>query len=174
MGVFKMCVVCGSSTNINRERLRIKAGMTKCYHLKHDYFYFVACIDCKTIISKSKSIDDKYCSDACKNHRIEILAKREKTRCISCGVVCGRLTCLKCEEEKLQKQRNEIREKHDIDVTAFDEYKNCNYGICDIVKAHHKILESDPERLTSEFIIKLVCGEEGKEFYLERRAERIK
>ena len=52
--------------------------------------------------------------------------------------------------------------------------KKRKYGVCDIVKAHKNVLQSDPERLKSEFIINLVYGTEGKEFYLERKNRRFK
>jgi hypothetical protein len=43
----------------------------------------------------------------------------------------------------------------------------CKVGsdVCSILKAHHEVLSDDPERLTTEFCIGLVCGEEGLQKY---------
>lgn len=53
-------------------------------------------------------------------------------------------------------------------IEKFDEMMtNCRYGTCDIFAAHHELLKDDPNRLTTEFMIGLTCGEEKKKEYLK-------
>lgn len=33
-------------------------------------------------------------------------------------------------------------------------------GTCDIIHFHHELLKDDPERLTTDFLVNLICGEE--------------
>lgn len=52
--------------------------------------------------------------------------------------------------------------------------KNCKVlGICGILDAHHQILKSDPDRLTTEFMIKLICNDEKLEEYKKRDLSNI-
>ncbi len=40
-------------------------------------------------------------------------------------------------------------------------------GTCDILSAHHDSLLDDPERLTTDFLIGMVCGDERRKKYRE-------
>ena len=50
---------------------------------------------------------------------------------------------------------------------------NCEIlGTCDILKAHKEVLKDDPERLTGEFLINLICGEEKlKKYQLKKEVD---
>jgi hypothetical protein len=87
--------------------------------------------------------------------------------------------CKPCRNEVEEIQRNEERrEKRKTDKKELLKYqdlmKECKTGVCDILKIHHEALKDDPERFPTEQLIELTCGTEGKEYYLEKRKERIK
>src|SRR5208337_2754116 len=82
---------------------------------------------------------------------------------------CGKDTpyahlCYACLREenngalKIALQENRVRRYEAADEFT-DLLKTCSVrGTCDVLAAHHKILENDPERLTTEFLVKQICG----------------
>ena len=62
-------------------------------------------------------------------------------------------------------------EEHEKEVKLY-ETRDCGYGgVCDRLKLHHEILKDDPERLTSDFMIGLICGTEKQERYRSKRGQ---
>lgn len=77
--------------------------------------------------------------------------------------------CVTCERRsnndfhKLKRERAEELEQKFKSIS-------CDLdGTCNILKAHHAVLLDDPERLTTEFCINLVCGSNGVEKYKKSR-----
>lgn len=79
--------------------------------------------------------------------------------------------CRHCREEELEiimkQDIAETRKKSAILASKFkSELENCKkLGTCDIIHAHHEALIEDKERLTSEFMIKMICGDAKVERY---------
>ncbi len=42
-------------------------------------------------------------------------------------------------------------------------------GTCDILHFHHELLKGDPERLKTDFLINLICGEEKMNKYISKK-----
>lgn len=75
-------------------------------------------------------------------------------------VICPH--CFKVlDEKKLIEERLKHRDESKKELVPFrDLLKDCNAsGTCDIYALHHKLLINDPQRLTTEFLIKLTCGD---------------
>lgn len=85
----------------------------------------------------------------------------------------GKWKCRQCAKEEIENIRcMEIynnRLKSEESISRFrDALTNCQtMGTCDILRAHHEALIDDPERLSSEFLIKMVCGERKSERYVK-------
>jgi hypothetical protein len=79
--------------------------------------------------------------------------------------------CPPCLRDALRTERNAARKVYDKGRREYFE-KDCQMGICDRLKQHHAALKDDPERLPTEFMVKLICGEEGKGFYIQRKIEK--
>lgn len=86
--------------------------------------------------------------------------------------------CRKCRErifdESIEYERvlNEMKANE-----SFEKFKdlllNCEKaGTCDILSAHHELLSEDPDRLTTDFLIGVICGDEKKEKYVKSRGFR--
>jgi hypothetical protein len=79
--------------------------------------------------------------------------------------------CKVCYNKEIERQRLDLlshRAKQSADMIAsFSDLLNecTKLGTCDILTAHHELLKNDPEHLTSDFMIGLVCGEEGLKKY---------
>jgi len=100
-------------------------------------------------------------------------------RCSVCGeitisygsVFTMGIVCRNCREKELEKimkaEITETRKKSAILASKFkSELENCKtLGTCDIIHAHHEALIEDSERLTSEFLIKMICGDDKVERY---------
>lgn len=171
MSIYSRCKICGYSTNGNFNTATMG---TKCNFGSHIFEEFVYCPRCHSnTVRLENAVDSMFCSIECQN----IYATSKKPRILKVCQICGKTSsssrCPSCEDNILNEQRKEIRDGFQTEVGVFDEFKHCKYGVCDIVKAHHNVLQDDPERLKSEFIINLVCGSDGKEFYIERRALRV-
>lgn len=101
-------------------------------------------------------------------------------RCPICGggrVVWSRIPptntkpCLTCRRRAASAEIN-AKISRSEDLLKRYETISCDLGsTCSIIKAHHTLLEDDPERLTSEFIIGMTCGEKGIEKY---HAKKVK
>jgi len=88
--------------------------------------------------------------------------------CHNCGkrMVGGTLLCLSCyrktSEDRLEIERLERRKDM---MGCADEYgdllKRCaKRGTCDILAVHKQYLGDDPDRLSTEFLVKLICGKD--------------
>ncbi len=42
-------------------------------------------------------------------------------------------------------------------------------GTCEILKAHHEVLKDDRDRLKTDFLINLICGEEKMNKYKSKK-----
>ncbi len=42
-------------------------------------------------------------------------------------------------------------------------------GTCDVLHFHHELLKDDPERLKTDFLINLICGEEKMNKYISKK-----
>jgi len=75
------------------------------------------------------------------------------------------LVCYRCRgRQKVSEIRDRVA-KAKVLEEEFDSIK-CEIGkVCPIFHAHHNILIDDPERLTTEFCIRLTCGNDGWEKY---------
>ncbi len=172
MSIYTKCKMCGFSTNGHFNQATVE---TKCKNGTHIYEEFIYCPSChSTTVRIENSVDRVFCSATCKENYSSNKEIKALKVCYICGTTSSSLRCPSCEDKLLNEQRKQIREGFETEVSIFDEFKKCKYGVCDIVKAHHNVLQNDPDRLKSEFIINMVCGTEGKEFYLERKAERLR
>ena len=82
-----------------------------------------------------------------------------------------RAYCRKCAKiEKLNTHKLRAEQIKEIAESLNIPTEDCNkLGTCEILKAHHNVLAADPERLTSEFMIGLICGEDGVKKYKSKR-----
>lgn len=87
--------------------------------------------------------------------------------CSRCRVQLGKIRDYR-EREKLL-----ARSVERIELFS-DTLKTCRKrGVCDILSAHHTFLANDPDRLTTEFMVKMVCrkdytpGSKTREVVLE-------
>lgn len=77
-------------------------------------------------------------------------------------------------EMMMENDRRALQEKSVELIERFrDQLENCQkYGTCDILAAHHDALIDDPERLTTDFLIGMVCGDKKRERYHIALAKR--
>ncbi len=88
--------------------------------------------------------------------------------------------CQKIRRENLKKikekehawyRREKVEELMDS-VEKFDDLMiNCEYETCDILAARRELLKDDDNRLRTDFMLGLICGEEKKKKYLESRKQ---
>ncbi len=45
-------------------------------------------------------------------------------------------------------------------------------GTCDILHFHHELLKNDPERMRTDFLVDMICGEEKAKKYKNKRHEQ--
>jgi len=67
-------------------------------------------------------------------------------------------------EEQAKKFLNSVEQFDDL-------MDDCKFGTCDIFSAHHELFKDDPNRLKTDFLIGLVCGEEKRKEYLKTLKE---
>ena len=88
--------------------------------------------------------------------------------------------CLKVRRNKLKEKKEKERAWHRREkveelmdsVEKFDDLMlNCEYNTCDILAAHRELLKDDDNRLRTDFMLELICGEEKKKKYLESRKQ---
>ena len=107
------------------------------------------------------------CSQMSHNTRVWVLEREGLNN-------LNRRICPSCYNAEMKRQQEIWGEDK-----AGDDYKRINalrdklaectkLGTCDILHAHHDLLQDDPERLTTEFMIGMVCGREGLEKYYNR------
>ena len=73
--------------------------------------------------------------------------------------------CFTCRRRKASKEVDAIITRNNKLKRKFDKLFCDLNGVCSTIKAHHDMLLDDPERLSTEFIIRLTCGNEGVEKY---------
>ena len=84
--------------------------------------------------------------------------------------------CATCYNARIESQRLELMnnrwKQSEETISAFaDKLSECTkLGTCDILEAHHELLKEDPERMTTEFLIGMVCGVQGVDKYREARS----
>lgn len=79
--------------------------------------------------------------------------------------------CLQVEiESELCEARCENRRKANELIRSFeDALEDCTkFGTCDILYAHHEVLKDDPERLSTDFLMGMVCGPERVREYRKK------
>lgn len=89
--------------------------------------------------------------------------------CANCGreTIIGYL-CYDCRELLASNDLERARLKNREDMmTCADEYKDLlkrctKRGTCDILAVHKKYLDNDPERLSTEFLVGLICRKDYK------------
>ena len=89
------------------------------------------------------------CKDCLKIRREKLKEKKEKKR-------------VWCQSEKVKEFMDSIEKFDDLML-------NCEYNTCDILAAHRELLKDDDNRLRTDFMLELICGEEKKKKYLESR-----
>ena len=86
--------------------------------------------------------------------------------------------CLKIRREKLKEDKEKKHARYRREkvqelmnsVQKFDDLMlNCEYNTCDILAAHRELLKDDDNRLRTDFMLGLICGEEKKKKYLESK-----
>jgi len=83
----------------------------------------------------------------------------------------GNPYCKACSEQVKQKRKLHRDEQiKEIKKSTLGIPLDCKiHGTCDILKAHKEILKDDPERLSGEFLISLICGEKKLEKYKAKK-----
>jgi len=107
------------------------------------------------------------------------------TKCSGCGIDMksygarlasiengtGKQFCSNCRKKQIEKLNRETIHKDRIKAEQMaDKFKDSlqdsdKLGTCDIIRSHHEAFASDPDRLTSEFMITLICGKEKVKRY---------
>lgn len=83
--------------------------------------------------------------------------------------------CNDCRLSEIERIRSsefrEHRRQSEVMILKFkDRLSQCEkFGTCDILSAHHDVLKDDPERLSTEFMIGMICGTEKKNKYVSKR-----
>lgn len=100
-----------------------------------------------------------------------------KTECKTCGTSVPTITinhgscteCYKkiCREESIKEYNRYSTAVNGLTVIG------CTTGVCREVRKHHEQFIDDPERLTSEFILGLMCGEHVRKAYVEHKQEKV-
>jgi|GEM_PF-7002759 hypothetical protein len=78
--------------------------------------------------------------------------------------------CHNCFKMYLSWQRKAARAKGEKALPVFFT-KDCKIGICDRLKQHHANLADDPERLSTEFMVGIICGPEGQAEYRKKKED---
>ena len=99
-------------------------------------------------------------------------------KCCLCGVekrrnmykFKGKTYCYKCytftKKENMLKESMKIKKIDNSTQVVID---NCKLlGTCGILETHHDVFKDDPERLTTDFMVKMICGDDKVEKYREK------
>jgi len=124
---------------------------------KHGYVAFL-----KKFRSTKKLFGFRWeCSECLKdNGRKRRRLGKTKYPCKRCGATIPSGTyCNKCREIILREDRVFVRDAQEVKLAKYDSYlANCDrLGTCDILKMHHEMLKEDDNRLSTEFILNLIC-----------------
>lgn len=88
----------------------------------------------------------------------------------------GKPYCRTCGKFLLRdKELRDVMRSKELDKSRLRKIiNNCEIlGTCGILDVHHQILKGDPERLTTEFMIKLICGDDKLKEYKKREISNI-
>jgi len=68
--------------------------------------------------------------------------------------------CSDCYEERVKKERFLMSAKsYELTEKFSDLLATCEkMGTCDVLSVHHELLKDDPERLTTEFLLDMICN----------------
>lgn len=83
----------------------------------------------------------------------------------------GFYVCFECKEKIQNKLNEDARTEQRLKIIEStdkfsDSLASCEKnGTCDILHAHHECLIDDPDRLRTDFMINLICGDEKLEKY---------
>jgi hypothetical protein len=81
--------------------------------------------------------------------------------------------CKKCEESRLKMSRTEARRRVEEKKSEYKfAMRSCGTKICDTLHAHRDMLSEDPERLSTSFLIGLICGEEEMVNWMKSRSDK--
>ncbi len=80
--------------------------------------------------------------------------------------------CSKCYEASLEESRASIRDAYDTAVDGMTVI-GCTTGVCAEVHRHRDKFIDDSQRLTSGFLLRMLCGRKVELAYLRRRESRI-
>jgi hypothetical protein len=90
------------------------------------------------------------------------------------GIVYCRTCATKVEEKRLAEEVMQTAQAQDtIDkIDPFGEMRlTCkNLGTCDVLHFHHELLKDDPERMSTEFLVGLICGDDKAERYKKKKS----
>lgn len=90
---------------------------------------------------------------------------------------CYRIKWKKLKEDKEKELSHHREEKVKELMDSIEKFDNlmvdCEYNTCDILAAHRELLKDDDNRLSTDFLLGLICGEEKKKKYLESRKQSI-
>ncbi len=112
------------------------------------------------------------------SRRIFTCSKCKRTKEHGASFIDGKVYCKACTHQIEDRKRadeifrlSQAQEAIDKIDPLGDMKKTCTkLGTCDILYFHHELLKDDPERLESDFLIGLICGEEGAQRYKEKKA----
>lgn len=96
-------------------------------------------------------------------------------KCVGCGglfrgkqMIEGR--CLGCHDEHLRFLREDVRRMMELDIERYkNKMEECTTGVCDMLAVHHERLKDDDQRLRTDFMIGIICGEEKRQKYLTKK-----
>jgi hypothetical protein len=140
-------------SGIDRDTKKFKSGIAAEVNLT------VSLIDSTSFYTNEKIKARKILEAQEKQERAEKRAKEMREK---------RETAARIEKERLDANRKKERENYEK-LLKINEIKNCRYGVCANLKIHHDALADDPERLTSDFLIGIICGEEGQRKYRAKK-----
>lgn len=118
----------------------------------------------KVELNTSKTRLEPYICDGCgKQKRKERTSIEDGVYCFICARFLRREkeARLSLQSERLGKSLGKIS-------------RDCQIlGTCGILEVHHDILKNDPERLSTEFMVKMICGEDKLQEYIKGKARRL-
>ncbi len=99
------------------------------------------------------------------------MPQEERYRISRRQYITGAPYCRRCADKiKVEISRHHKHNRKQIAESLGIPHTNCDKaGTCEILKAHHNVLSNDPDRLTTEFLIGMICGEDGVRKYKQNQ-----
>jgi hypothetical protein len=111
-------------------------------------------------------------------------AKGVNHECTHCGISLGAggfkhhlstkskmWLCWECDRKIRNRILEQARTQYQKDALNYNfRLLECDRGVCDVLAMHHDKMAEDPERLTSDFLIGLICGMDKQEKYSMKKA----